>query len=52
MPPRMFFVNEAVVIDEIFFSSVVWRINVDALHLPGESHAEIAERVEIVAFND
>ena len=52
MPPRVILLHEAVVIDEVPVPRVVGRIDVDALHLPGVSHFQSPQRVEIVAFDD
>ena len=45
-------VNEAVVVDEIPVAGVVGRVNVDALHLARMGHAQKAQGIKIVAFDD
>ncbi len=52
MTPKIFFGNEAIVVNEILVSRVVRWINQDALHLTGKYHPQIAQGVEVVALND
>ena len=52
MSPEVFLVDEAVVVDEVSVAGVVGRVDVDALHAAGEGHAEVAQRVKVVAFDD
>ena len=48
----MVLVHEAVVIDEVPVARVVGRIDVDAFHLPGISHAQGPQGVKIIALDD
>jgi hypothetical protein len=50
--PEVVLVNEMIVVDEIFLTSVVGRVNVDALNPPLEGHIEIAECIKVIPFND
>ena len=52
MPPRIFFSNKVIVVNKILVAGVVGRINVDALHLTGERHAQVAQCVKVVTFDD
>jgi hypothetical protein len=52
MPPCVVGVHEAVVIDEVSISSVVGRVYIDALDSSCVAHAEVAEGVEVVSFDD
>ena len=51
-PPRVVFIHEAVVIDKVLLPRVVGRINEDALHPPGVSHAQVAQGVEVIPLDD
>ncbi|MFZ1830137.1 MAG: hypothetical protein WAW42_15545 [Candidatus Competibacteraceae bacterium] len=48
----IFLVDKAVVVDEIPVAGIVRRVDVDALDLAGVGHAQKAQSVEIVAFDD
>ena len=50
--PGVVLVHEAVIIDEVAVPGVVGRVNADALHAPGEGHAQGAEGIEVVALDD
>jgi len=52
VPPVVVLVHEAVVIDEVAVAGVVGRIDVDALHFAGVGHAQRAQGIEVVAFDD
>src|SRR5574340_1201117 len=52
MSVSIFLIYKAIVVDKVPVAGVVGWVDIDALHLPGMGHAEVAQSIEVVAFDD